>query len=297
MDIRNVKTFVRVAELKNFTRAAAELGYVQSTVTMQVQQLEKELGYPLFDRIGKTVSLTALGEEFLRHAYEVLHAVEQAEQLGNKAAEVHGTLRVGVSESLMFGVLMHLLPRFRATHPTVDISLKIGHSVELIEQLKHNQLDMLYISAEKNTDPAIHSYYTCRNRVLFLCSPRHPLAARRHISVRELMTYDFLVTEHEGSCSKRLYALAAQYGAAVNAIVEMDSVYVITELVKRNMGLAFLPEYAVLGPLKDGSLLGLDVDVPPQPCFGQVLCHKGRWVPPFMSDLIELIREAQPEVS
>ena len=65
MDIRNIRAFVRVAELKSFSKAAAELDYVQSTVTMQVRQLEQELGYPLFDRIGKRVSLTAMGAEFL----------------------------------------------------------------------------------------------------------------------------------------------------------------------------------------------------------------------------------------
>ncbi|ERI77966.1 LysR family transcriptional regulator [[Clostridium] symbiosum] len=64
MNIRSLQTFIRVVELKSFTKAACELNYVQSTVTMQIQQLEKELGYPLFDRIGKKIALTSYGENF-----------------------------------------------------------------------------------------------------------------------------------------------------------------------------------------------------------------------------------------
>lgn len=79
MDFRNIRAFVRVAELKSFSKAAAEMDYVQSTVTMQVQQLEWELGHTLFDRIGRKVSLTALGAEFLTCAYEILHVVGKAE--------------------------------------------------------------------------------------------------------------------------------------------------------------------------------------------------------------------------
>ena len=113
MDIRNIQTFIRVAELKSFTKAADELNYVQSTVTMQIQQLEKELGYPLFDRIGKKVSLTSLGMEFLTYAYEILHAVEKAETLGRNSDNAHGILRLGVSESILFGVLADFLPAFK----------------------------------------------------------------------------------------------------------------------------------------------------------------------------------------
>ena len=88
MDIKNVETFVKVAELESFTRASEALSYVQSTVTMQIKQLEKELGFPLFDRIGKKISLTDSGREFLDVAYELLHSVEKAESIGKNKKEL-----------------------------------------------------------------------------------------------------------------------------------------------------------------------------------------------------------------
>lgn len=294
MDIRNIHTFIRVAELKSFTKAAEELNYVQSTVTMQIQQLEKELGYPLFDRIGKKVSLTSLGMEFLTYAYEILHAVEKAEMLGKDSDNIHGILRLGVSESILFGAMMELLPAFKAKYKNLDLRIKTGHTTELLEQLKQNQLDMLYLSANLNTEPDLRRHYVHREYMVFLAGAGHSLALRKKISLKEVLTHDFLVTEREGICCGRLRELTEQYHVTFNDSVEIDNIFVIAELVEKGMGLAFLPEYAVQKRLEEGTLVKLDVDIPPQIYYSQVLCHKSRWMSPFMAGLIEMIKEARP---
>lgn len=294
MDIRNIHTFIRVAELKSFTKAAEELNYVQSTVTMQIQQLEKELGYPLFDRIGKKVSLTSLGVEFLTYAYEILHAVEKAEMLGKDSGDIHGVLRLGVSESILFGAMMDILPAFKAKYKNLDLRIKTGHTTELLEQLKHNQLDMLYLSANLNTEPELRRHYVHRENIVFLSGSGHSLAQRKKIPLQELMTYDFLVTEREGICYGRLRELTEQYNVTFSDLVEIDNIFVIAELVEKGMGLAFLPEYAVQKRLEEGTLVRLNVDVTPQIYYSQVLCHKSRWMSPFMAGLIEMIQESRP---
>ena len=294
MDVRNIHTFIRVAELKSFTKAAEELNYVQSTVTMQIQQLEKELGYPLFDRIGKKVSLTSLGVEFLTYAYEILHAVEKAEMLGKDSGDIHGVLRLGVSESILFGAMMDILPAFKIKYKNLDLRIKTGHTTELLEQLKHNQLDMLYLSANLNTEPELQRYYVHRENIVFLGGAGHSLAQRKKIPLQELMTYDFLVTEREGICYGRLRELTEQYNVTFSDSVEIDNIFVIAELVEKGMGLAFLPEYAVQKRLEEGTLVKLDVNVPQQIYYSQVLCHKSRWMSPFMAGLIEMIQESRP---
>ena len=294
MDIKNIYTFVRAAELRSFTRAAEELNYVQSTVTLQIQQLEKELGYPLFDRIGNKLSITSLGMEFLNYAYEILHTVEKAEMLGKDTKNLHGILRLGVSESILVGAMMELLPEFRAQYKNLDLRIKTGHTIELLEQLKQNQLDMLYLSANRNTDPELCCHYTHREEMVFLCGTGHPLAHRSGIPLAELMQYDFLVTEREGICYGRLRELTAQHQVHFNDSVEIDNIHVIAELVAKGMGIAFLPEYAMQKRMEEGSLIKLDVDVEPQIYYSQVLCHKRRWISPFMAGLIEKIKEARP---
>ena len=295
MDIRNIRAFVRVAELKSFSKAAAELDYVQSTVTMQVRQLEQELGYPLFDRIGKRVSLTAMGAEFLTCAYEILHAVGKAESLGREMGNAGGVLRVGVLESLLFGAMQDLLPGFRSSYPQVELQLKMGQTTELLQKLKENELDMVYLSAGLNTDPDLRCCYRRQENLVFLAGPSHPLASKEHVSVSELMEYDFVVTERSGICYGRLRELAARHNAMLHDPVEVDSTAVIARLVRSGMGLAFLPEYAVADHLAAGSLVKLDVELEPQIYHSQILCHKNRWISPFMEALIAHIRKARPE--
>ena len=294
MDIRNIHTFIRVAELKSFTKAADELNYVQSTVTMQIQQLERELGYPLFDRIGKKVSLTSLGMEFLAYAYEILHAVEKAETLGRDTDSIRGMLRLGVSESILFGVLIDFLPAFKKKYKNLDLRIKTGHTTELLEQLKQNQLDMLYLSANLNTEPDLRCHYVCPEYMVFLSGAGHSMAKKKKIPLKELMTNDFLVTEREGICYGRLRELTAQYNVTLRDSVEIDNIFIIADLVQKGMGLAFLPEYAVQKRLEEGTLVKLDVDIPPQIYYSQVLCHKSRWMSPFMTGLIEMIKAARP---
>lgn len=295
MDVQNIKTFVKVAELKSFTKAAAEMNYVQSTATMQVRQLEKELGYPLFDRIGKRVSLTEYGAEFLGYAYEMLHAVERAERIGDADREIGGALRIGISESLLFSSLAPLLPQFKSDYPQLRLSVKTGHMLDLVEQIKQNQLDMIYVAANHNVDPDLVSYYKREESLAFLCAATHPLVSQHDIPIDELMTYEFLVTEHEGICQGRLRELAAQHNQTLCAPIEIDSAHVIARLVRRGVGLAFLPRHFVEKELEDGTLVALDVNVEMPRYYSQILCHKNRYVSPIMCRLIEAIKFARPE--
>lgn len=295
MDFRNIKTFVRVSECKSFTRAAEQMNYVQSTVTMQIQQLERELGYPLFDRIGKKVSLTALGTEFLAHAYKILHIMEKAENADKDIGNLHGVLRVGVSESIMFGMLIDLLPKLKEKYKNLSLSIKTAHTTALLEELKQNQLDIVYISKGLNTDPDLCCHYARKENIIFVSGNGHILANRSKISPQEIFKHEFLVTEHEGICYGRLREIAAQCGETILESVEVDSVFVITKLAQKNMGLTFLPEYSVAHQIENGDLARIDADIPEQTYYSQVLSHKDRWISPFMASLIEMIKENRPE--
>lgn len=289
MDIRSIKTFVRAAELKSITKAAEEMNYVQSTVTTQIKQLEKELGYPLFDRIGKRISLTCLGEQFLSYAYEMLKVVHKAETLHKNAEDIKVVLRVGVAESLLLGVFMDLLPEFKGKYKNVDLRIKSGHTVDLLEGLKQNDLDMVYISKAMNTDADLECHYSHKENLIFVAGKEHPLARETQISVKRLMEQNFLVTEREGICYSRLSRLSAEYGQALKDFIEVDNVFVITQLVKRGLGLAFLPEYAVAKEIEKGDIVKLNVDIEPQVYFSQILCHKNRWISPYVQGLIDMI--------
>ncbi|MBP3633941.1 MAG: LysR family transcriptional regulator [Oscillospiraceae bacterium] len=291
MDFRNVQTFLRVAEIKSFTKAARELNYAQSTVTMQIQQLEKELGYQLFDRIGKTVSLTPMGQAFLHHAYALQRTVDMAMTLDKSPDRLRGTLRVGVLESLLFGTMLEVLPVFREQYPNVDLQLRMGQTTELVQQLKGNSLDMVYLSADQNTDPDLRSCYLRREQLVFVCGNTHPAAGAK--TMEELLEYDFVVTERTGICYGRLLDLAAAHGKTLRGSIEVDSTIAIADAAIHGLGVAFLPRYAVRHHLEKGTLTEVTVGQG-QEYYSQILCHKNHWISPFMEGMIRIITEKRP---
>lgn len=296
MDIRNLKTFIRAAELGSMTKAAEEMGFVQSTVSMQIQQMEGELGYPLFDRIGKKVSLTSLGEEFLANAYEIVNLMEKASSPRKKGpGEMKGTLRVGVLESLLFSNLLAVLPRFKEKFKNVDLRLKMGQTKELVQKLKQNQLDLVYLSDDLNTDEDLCCCHHHEERIVFICGPGHRFSGRKKVLPGELFQEEFVVTERSGICYGKLRALAAQHSGILRDSVEVDSTVAIADVVQKGMGVAFLPEYSVKKMLEQGTLIKINPKLPTQTYYSQILCHKKRWISPFMNEFIEMVDDLYKE--
>ena len=117
MELRNINTFLHIAELHSFSSAARELGYSQSAVSAQISQLETELGTPLFDRVGKTVRLTDAGQTFQSYARTLLITAQQAKAALLPARAVSGTLRVALADSVCSTFLPDLLQQFHALCP------------------------------------------------------------------------------------------------------------------------------------------------------------------------------------
>ena len=142
MELRNIETFIKLTELENFSRTAEYLNYSQSTVTIQIQQLEKELGFQLFERIGKKVILTNLGKQFLSEAKEMKKIEEQMLHLGMSKDEVTGTLRVGSIESLINPHSAKLITEYHRKFPKVKLDIKTSHTTDLLQMIKQNALDV-----------------------------------------------------------------------------------------------------------------------------------------------------------
>ncbi len=294
MELRNIKTFILAAELKNFTKVAEQLNYSQPTVTLQIQQLEQELGFPLFDRIGKSVSLTAFGEEFLSSAYEMEKIMQKSSTIGKDFADILSTLKIGVLESLLFSSVLELLPEFKQRFINLDLQFKMGQGTELIKLLKQNLLDMVYVSGHQNTDSELKTVYKRKENLVFVAGNEHPLKSRKAIPPKELFSHSFIVTERSGFCFQRLNALASDIGCSVRASIEVDSTVAIADLLKNNQNLAFLPEYSVKSALDSGRIIKLNVETEPLFYHSQILVHSKRWVSPFMQGFIDAVNKIKP---
>lgn len=297
MEVRNIQTFLKIVDLGSFTAAGNALNYVQSTVTMQIQQLERELGAPLFDRIGKHVFLTEVGKSFLPYANQIWNLTQQASTLGKNPSQAEGVVRVGALESLLFGKVIDILPLYQAKYPNVDIQLKMGQSAELLALLKQNQLDLAYVSTDRGDDTELHCSYQKKASIVFCTTPNHPLAQRKKVSLQEILSYPLIVTELSGICYGRLKQLAYDKQLSVHHSIVVDSTTFIAEYLRKNNGLAFLPEYSVYKYFSTGKLVCVDADIPQQIYYSQIFCHKNKWISPSIAGFIDLIRDMEPEAT
>lgn len=143
MELRNLRTLVRIAELGSFSAAEEDLGYTQSTVTMQIKALEEELGAPLFDRIGRRVRLTDSGRQAVQSARVML--AESERLLRSVQSEENALVRVGVYESLCGGFLPGTIRRFSESQPGAVLSVVTAPRTELERRLQADQVDLIWV--------------------------------------------------------------------------------------------------------------------------------------------------------
>ena len=143
MEIRNLITFTKVAETQSLSKAAKALGYAQSTVTMQMQQLEQELGSQLYERVGKQIRITQTGQEFLAYAGAIVRMSEEALMVGKQnASAVSGSLRLGILNPLsqIFG---SRIAQYLQSYPQVALDVQTVQDPEdLLSRLRHNEIDL-----------------------------------------------------------------------------------------------------------------------------------------------------------
>ena len=143
LELELLKTFVAVAELGGFRRAAERLNLTQSTISQQIKRLEQEANRRLFRRTTRAVALTDDGETLLDDARRLLQLEEAARHRLN-APRLSGSVRLGVVEEVAGGSMPPALGRFAALHPNVKLEVQIGLSVELIDQLDAGRLDLVF---------------------------------------------------------------------------------------------------------------------------------------------------------
>lgn len=294
MDLQNIKTFILASKLLNFTKVAEELNYAQSTITIQIQRLEKELGFPLFERIGKNIYMTDGGRAFLPHAESIVHSMQKSSEIGHDIKNMKASIRVGILESLLFARFPSVLSKLKNEFPNLEIIVKIGQTVELHELLKNDKIDILYVSSSLNTDTNIKCLYQKEEELVFVGRKKHPLA-NKTASYAEIFDYSFIVTETSGYCFGRLSKLASTYECVLNHCITLDSVLGICMLLCKNDNLAFLPKYALEKEVNKEELVQIKTSEKEQKYYSQLLCNKDKWISPFIEKLVSLIKETFPQ--
>ena len=282
MELRNINTFLHIAELHSFSSAARELGYSQSAVSAQIAQLEAELGTPLFDRVGKTVRLTDAGQTFQSYARTLLITAQQAKAALMPARAVSGTLRVALADSVCSTFLPDLLQQFHALCPQVELVLRL---------LGANQIDLAYTLDQPLLLPSLTLAVNVPEPVCFVAPAGHPLAEAEAVPLDVLAQQEFLLTERGMSYRDALDQRLAARGLAIHPYIELGSASLLCQMVERGMGLSFLPEYIVCPALSAGRLARLRVPDCTVTMHRQLFYHKDKWLTPQMKAFIALVEQ------
>ena len=292
MTITQLGTFLKIVETKNFTAAAGMLGYAQSTVTTQIRQLEEELGCLLFDRLGKTVSLTPEGERLSARAEKMLQ-LEREILLEVPAAEPAGTLKLGVSESLCYNRLPRLLMAYKKMYPRMEIQLSFIMHDTFPAQLKKGILDAAYSLNPAEVCPDLVMLHDRPESLGFYAAPDHPLAGKKRITEKDLAGVPLLLTSHD--CSFRHMLLEDLAGASVapHIALETSSKEILKQFAANGLGVAFMPDMAARAEADRGLLTRLGWAGNPFPVFSRLYIHRDKHVSPAIQGLADLIRQAE----
>lgn len=290
MEIRNLITFVRIAEVQNFSKSAEQLGYSQSAVTMQIKQLEEELHTRLFERIGKQVRLTTqAGERLLPYALEILNSIKKAESIAQEPEQISGKLRIGTCESYVISVLPPVIMEFSEICPHVEISTQTALVPDLFQMLRQNDIDLLYFMDEKVYFPEWVKVSEQPEKIFFVTSASSALAGRKHISIERLLQETLYLTEKGISYRYAMEQSLAAKGYELHPFWEVGNTDVITRFLLKNKGISFLPECVVRDYIKDGQLVVLDTECDDIVMWSQLVYHRNKCVTPQMNLFLELL--------
>lgn len=293
MELRQLSTFIRVAQFKSFSKAAESLGYSQSAVTVQIRQLEEELHTRLFDRMGKRITLTDPGAQFLSRAYDVLNEVNKARLSVADAGELHGRLHIGTIESLCFAKLPAVLRQFWQRHPQVVVHVTTGEPETLIEQMERGELDLIYILDEPRYNNNWRKMMEQREDVVFVASPAlgEELARVPALKLEQLMDKPFYLTEREENYRRVLDRFLASRGVVLTPFLECSDTSFIIKMLETSRGISLLPWYAVERSVQQGRLSLLDVTDFHIKLYRQLFSHKEKWCTREMDEFVRLMEE------
>jgi DNA-binding transcriptional LysR family regulator len=305
MELRQVQTFRAVAEELSFSKAAAKLGYAQSSVSAQVGALEREIGVPLFDRLGRRIKLTDAGEVMLAHSRKLLALAEETKgavvDAGVGSGEVTGSLTVSAPETLITYRLPKLLALFHDRHPKVRLSLRpspigrlVGSSRRAVED---GTVDVAFVLDEpldervRLTELAVETLAT--EDITVIAPTSHALAYSPVVLPQDLHGETVLLPEapelgcaYRGQFERQLGLARVQPAETM----EFQSIEAVKQCVAAGMGVSVLPNVTVGAELKAGKLAALRW----QESFKvltQMAWNSRRWESPAVRAFVEVSRE------
>ena len=261
MQLAQVEGFLEVAHRANLTRAAEALFITQPALTARIHALEVEVGSPLFRRGRKGMVLTDAGRTFLPYAERAVRSLRD----GASAIErlpMADELVIGSAPAISTYVLPDLLVRFEDANPAVRLTVRTGHSEEILEMAVRGDIDIGLVRELHH--PALETMHLYEDELILVVEPRHPLARHRRVSLDRVRDARLILFDRTSSYYDLTNALFRPAGSLPRGVLELDHIDAAKQMVLAGLGIALLPTTAVANELRDGTLRRIDlVGTPP----------------------------------
>lgn len=293
MEIRNLITFIHVAELGSFTRAADLLGYSQSTVSFQIKQLEEEIGCLLFERINHTITLTERGHELVSYAHRICALTDEFRESVTEERECTGHIHVVTPDSVCEEMLCAHYIDFHSKYPGISIKFTTADTSVMFDMLDHNEADVIITLDNHSYNK---DYITVKEEQLpmhFVAASNSRLAGADGLSVSDIINEPFILTEY-GQGYRRVFDIElAKRSLEITPILEIGRTDIITSMVSKSRSISYLPDFVTKPLIESGELCYLSVCDFSIDIWKQLIYHKNKWVSKSLRTFIDYVKEEE----
>ena len=293
MELRNLITFIHVAELGSFTKAAEQLGYSQSTISFQIKQLEDELNCLLFERINHTITLTERGKELVSYAHQVRSLTEEFKENLEEDSKCKGHIHLVTPDSLCDAIVTKNFIEFHEKYPDISFKFTTADTSVMFDMLDHNEADII-ITLDAHS---YHKDYVIAKEeplsMHFVANPASAFAGKKNISIKDIINEPFILTEYGQGYRRVLDRELEKRSLEIRPVLEIGRTDLITSVLTKSNMISFLPDFVTRDMVKKRKLCYLDVCDMNIDIWKQLIYHRNKWISPTLRCFIDYVKQAE----
>lgn len=290
MELRNLITFIQVAELGSFTKAAEQLGYSQSTVSFQIKQLETELDCLLFERINHTITLTERGHELVSYAHQIRALMDEFKENLSQEQAYNGHIHIVLPDSVCEEMISSHYADFHKKYPSITIRFTTGDTGVMLNMLDHNEADVIITLDHRFYNK---EYIIAREELLsmhFVASADSKFAGKKNLSIQDIIDEPFILTEYGQGYRRVFDRELAKKSLEIHPVLEIGRTDIITSVVAGSNMISFLPDFVTKPMVDSGQLCYLDVCDLNVEIWKQLIYHKNKWISKSLKTFIDYVK-------
>lgn len=289
MDLKYLNTFKTIVEEGSFSKAAEKLNYTQSTITFQIGQLEQELSSQLFEKIGRRMVLTKAGSQLVPYVNDVLTSVDRMRYFENDLAQFQGDLNIGIAETQLCYKMPDILKAFHQQAPNARLLLRSMNCYDIRDELLNGTLDLgIFYEDVGGFGSNLTTYRLGEYPVVLVASPEITKDCSDFITPDRNISISFIINEANCIFRQMFEQYLRERSIIIDHTIELWSIPTIKNLVKNNVGISFLPKFAVQEELDCGELVEIPTDLVSTKISAVCGHHKNKWISPLMQAFIDL---------